>query len=277
MVQETNGYADLGDGKLHFEQIGEGEPLVLIHAGITDSRMWDGQWAAFARDYRVIRFDMRGFGKSDRMEAPRNRRDDLYRLLQHLEIERAALVGCSLGGEIILDFALEHPRKVSALVAVSTVPSGFELQGEPPPYLLEMIAAAQQGDLALASELQNRIWVDGPFREPEQVDSRVRERVAEMSLLALANRTMQVDMAPPANPLVPPAMHRLKEIAAPTLIVAGRLDHPEILRAAAAMASDIPEAQTVILPDAAHLPNMEQPEAFNETVLAFLGKQIQAA
>ncbi|GIK40348.1 MAG: hydrolase [Chloroflexota bacterium] len=270
MTHVTSGYVDLGEGKLYYEVAGEGEPLVLSHAGFVDSRMWDDQWHDFSQHYRVIRFDMRGFGKSDPAEAPITRRDDLYHLLKQLNIGRATLLGCSMSGEIILDFALEHPEIVSALVVVSAVPSGFELRGEPPRYLMEMMAAIQQGDLALASELQNRIWIDGPFRQPEQVDPLVRERAAEMNRIALANQTMTKVDASPLNPLNPPAVQRLKEIRVPTLIIAGGLDHPEILRAAEVMTATIPGARKVIIPDCAHMPNMEKPGQFNHVVLDFL-------
>src|SRR5215831_5187749 len=116
MTYGTSGYFDLGDDKLYYEVAGEGEPLVLSHAGFVDCRMWDEQWDAFTQCYRVVRFDMRGFGRSDRAEAPVARRDDLYRLLKHLGIARAILLGCSMSGEIVLDIALEHPEMVSALV-----------------------------------------------------------------------------------------------------------------------------------------------------------------
>jgi 2-hydroxy-6-oxonona-2,4-dienedioate hydrolase len=270
MTQVTNGYVELDGGKLYYEVAGEGEPLVLAHAGFVDSRMWDDQWQAFSQHFRVIRFDLRGFGKSDPSETPVTRRDDLYRLLKHLNIKRAALLGCSLSGEISLDLALERPELVTALIVVSTVPGGFELQGEPPRYLLEMMAAMEQGDVALASELQNRIWIDGPFRQPEEVDQRVRQRAAEMNRIALANMTWLKMDASPFNPLYPSASHRFNEIGVPTLIIAGGLDDPEILRTADVMASAIPGAKKVILPDCAHLPNMEQPEQFNQVVLDFL-------
>jgi pimeloyl-ACP methyl ester carboxylesterase len=216
---------------------------------------------------------MRGFGKSDLGVIPIERRRDLDRLMQQLDVPRAALLGCSLSGEVMLDFALEHPEKVAALILVSAVPGGFELQGDPPAQILEMIGAIQQGDLASASELQNRIWVDGPFRQPEQVNPAVRQRAAEMNRIALANGTWGKADVQPANPLNPPAMQRLAEIRVPTLIIAGQLDHPEILRAADVMVAAIPHAEKVIIPDSAHLPNMEQPAEFNRVVLDFLRKQ----
>ena len=270
MTQTSSGYINVGDGEVYYETAGEGAPLVLSHAGFVDSRMWNDQWSDFAQQQRVIRFDMRGFGKSALGATPLERRRDLDRLLQQLDVPRAALLGCSLSGEVILDFALEHPGRVTALILVSAVPGGFEMQGEPPAQLFAMMDAIEQGDLARASELQNRIWVDGPFRQPEQVNPRVRQRAAEMNRIALANGTWNKADAQPANPLNPPAMRRLAEIRIPTLIVAGGLDHPEVLRAAELMAALIPDAEKVITSDCAHLPNMEQPAEFNRVVLDFL-------
>ena len=273
MTHAGSGYVDVGDGQLFYEVAGDGAPLVLSHAGFVDSRMWDDQWCDFTQQHSVIRFDMRGFGKSALGATPIERRRDLDRLLRQLDVPRAAFVGCSLSGEVILDFALEHPEKVAALILVSAVPGGFEMQGEPPSNLFEMISAIQQGDLTLASELQNRLWIDGPFRQPEQVNARVRQRAAEMNRIALTNGTWGKADTQPANPLNPPARQRLAEIRVPTLIIAGGLDHPEILRAAEVMAAAIPQAKKVIISDCAHLPNMEQPAKFNRVILDFLHGQ----
>ena len=273
MNDGTTGHVDLGSGKLYYEVAGAGEPLVLSHAGFVDSRSWDDQWSAFSQHYRVIRYDLRGFGKSDRSDTPVDRRDDLYRLLKHLGIERAQLLGCSMSGELVLDFALEHPAMVSALVVVSTVPIGFEMQGAPPQNLLKMIAAIEQGDLEQASELQNRLWIDGPFRQPDQIDPDVRARAAVMNRIALANDTFRKMDAVLINPINPPAVQRLSELHIPTLIIAGLLDDPEILRAADVMANGIPVGQKVIMPNCAHMPNMEQPGKFNQIVLDFLSHQ----
>jgi 2-hydroxy-6-oxonona-2,4-dienedioate hydrolase len=257
-------------GNLYYEIAGSGPTLVLAHAGFVDGRMWDSQWEDFTRHYRVIRFDMRGFGRSDPAVGPVSRRADLLRLLDGLGVERTHFVGCSMGGEMIIDFALEHPDRVTALVPVSAVPSGFPMQGEPPPLLLEMLDAMQHGDLERGSELQIQLWVDGSFREPGQVDPQVRQRAAEMNKIAVNNGTWAIADMQPANPLNPPAFERLSEIRVPTLLIVGALDHPEILRAADVMASAIQGAKKLIIPNAAHVPNMEQPEEFNAAVLDFL-------
>ncbi len=198
-------------------------------------------------------------------------------MLDQVGVDRAILVGCSLGGDTILDFVLEHPDRVSGLVVVSAVPGGFQFEGEAPEPLVQMYSAVEQGDLALASELQMRIWIDGPFRQPAQVDPLVRRRAAEMSRTALAKETWGLASAPPPDPLDPPAMRRLGEIHTPALIVVGELDNPEILRAAEVMVGAIPGAQKIVLPGCAHLPNMEKPAEFNQVVLSFLSGMLGTA
>lgn len=269
----TTGTFDVGDGKLYYEvaeSAATAETVVLSHAAFLDSGMWDEQWAAFAQRYRVIRYDMLGYGKSDRVTGPRSRRHDLYRLLQYLGVTRAHLIGCSMGGEMVLDLALEYPALAASLVIVNGVPSGFELQGEPPRYLFEMIAATQQGDLDLAAELQLRIWVDGPHRQPEEVAAPVRERAGRMNRIFVANGTWGIADLQPLNPLTPPAASRLGELRVPTLLVTGALDHAETLRAAKLMQAGIPGVKTLTIPNTAHVPNMEAPAVFNRGVLAFL-------
>jgi pimeloyl-ACP methyl ester carboxylesterase len=264
----ASGYMNVDGGRLWYEMAGEGVPLVLVHAGVADRRMWDDQWQVFTRRCRVIRFDQRGFGKSSPAQGPVSRRADLLQLLDQLGVERVAFLGSSLGGEVVIDVALEHPERVTALIAASATPGGFELQGEPPRYLMEMIGAAQQGDLERTTDLQVRIFVDGPFREPGQVQAPVRQRFAEMTRIPVQQGTMFIA---DREPLDPPASTRLGEIQAPALVLAGALDHPEILRAADVMAREIAGAQKVILPDSAHLLNMERPQEFNQAVLDFLG------
>lgn len=272
MEKTTKDTLILDGARIHFETAGQGDALLLAHAGFVDSRMWDEQFEFFAQRYQVVRYDMRGFGKSDPAQGPVVRRREIVSLLKHLGIPKAVLVGCSMGGANILDFALEYPDMAQALVLVSTAPGGFVLQGEPPPGMMEMFAALQQNDLQRASELQIQIWMDGMFRKPEQVNPWVRQRAAEMNRIAVENQTyLKVD-SQPLQPLDPPAVKRLKEVRVPTLIIAGALDHPEILRAADFMAHEIPSTKKLILPNSAHMPNMEQPDAFNQAVFDFLSE-----
>ena len=270
MAETRTGYIEQVDGRLYYEEAGEGETFVLGHAGFVDSGMWDPQWEAFAQQFRVIRYDMRGFGKSDPAPGPRNRRDDLAQLLQALRVERAALLGCSMSGTIMLDFALEHPALVSTLVIVSSSPSGYQPEGDPPPELMEMFPAAKQGDTARVSELQMRLWIDGPTRQPNQVNPAVRQRAAAMNRIPVERGTFFTADLQPFEPLDPPAISRLDDVHVPALIMAGALDYPTTIRAADILAEGIPDARKHLFAHSAHLPNMEEPDEFTQVVLGIL-------
>ena len=272
-MQTIKDTLNVGDGTLYYEMAGTGTPLVLSHAAFLDSRMFDAQWETLAQHYRVIRYDMLGFGQSSAVQGPRCRRDDLHQLLSHLGITQAHLVGCSNGGTILLDLALEQPDLALSLTMVGSTPSGFDLQGEPPRYLLEMIEAMQQGDIERANELAIRIWLDGDTREPAMVDGKLREKALAMSRIPVAQQTFFIADTQPARPLTPPATDRLHEVQCPTLVVAGALDHSEVLRAAAMLDEGIDDTRKIIVEDAGHVPSYEQPTAFNTLLLDFLRNQ----
>lgn len=267
---QTKEYFDLEDGQLYYEVAGDGFPLVLSHAAFLDSRMFDALRESLAQHFRLIRYDMRGYGRSSPANGPLCRRADLTRLLTHLGVTRAHLVGCSNGGEISLDLALEQPELVASLTLVDSTPSGFELQGAPPRYIYEMFEAVQSGDVERASELQIRIWLDGEYREPEQVDPALRKKALDMNRIFVTQKTFLVADTQPVNPLDPPAVTRLEQVHCPTLIVVGSLDHPEVLRAADEMVARIPNARKAILEGSGHVPSYEQPKPFVRQLLKFL-------
>lgn len=254
----------------YYEMAGEGEVVVLGHAGFVDSRMWDDQWQDFTKHYRVIRYDMQGYGQSGSVTAPISRREELLNLLHSLNVTKAHFVGSSLSGALFIDIALEFPDLVKSLVVISAVPNGFEMQGEPPRYVMEMFEAWQKDELDQVTELQLRIWIDGNSRDPDQVNQELRQRVAQMAVIPVQNRTMLISDGEPIDPLDPAAISRLNEIQCPTLIIDGLLDHPEIHRASALMVAQIPNARRETLSDAAHMPSLEHPTEFNQKVLEFL-------
>jgi pimeloyl-ACP methyl ester carboxylesterase len=263
----TTGTADANGATLYYEVAGEGGPLVLVHAGIADGRMWDAQMDAFSRRYRVIRPDMRGFGRSPMVAGPYSHHADLRALLDALEVGRAAFVGCSMGGATVIDFALENPERVEALVLVGSAVGGFEFDEEPPKEWDELVAADEAGDLERVSELEVRMWVDGPRRGPDAVDPGVRDLVREMNLIALKNEALQ--LGEESEPHTPSAT-RLSQIQAPTLVLVGDEDRPRTLAAADLLERDLPNARKTVVPGTAHLPNMERPQEFDRLVLDFL-------
>ncbi len=266
MLRKT-GTADVNGALIYYEVSGEGEPLVLVHAGIADGRMWDGQVEALARRYRVVRYDMRGFGKTALVEGPYSHHEDLRGLLDSLEIGRAHLVGCSMGAGVVLDFALRYPERVGALVLVGSAVGGFEGDFELPEQWDQLVAADEAGDLGRVSELEVQIWVDGPRRRPEDVDASVRDLVREMNLIALQNEAsgLGAELSPD-----PSAVDRLTEIVAPALILVGDSDQPMTLVAADLLAKKLPNARKAVMTGTAHLPNMERPEEFNRILLDYL-------
>ncbi len=266
MLRKTS-TASINGATLYYELVGEGEPLVLVHAGIADSRMWDAQIEVFAQRYRVIRYDMRGFGKTAMVKGPYSHHEDLRSLLDYLGVRRAHLVGCSMGGATVLDFALRFPERVAALVLVGSAVSGFEVDVERSKQWDELVAADEAGDLERVSELEVQIWVDGPGREPEDVDTTVRDLVGEMNLIALKNEAFgHGEELPPEQPTV----DRLVEIRAPSLVIVGDLDQPWTIARVDLLERKLPKVRKVVMPGVAHLPNMERPEEFNRIVLDFL-------
>jgi pimeloyl-ACP methyl ester carboxylesterase len=261
-----SGFADINNTKFYYEMDGSGIPLVLVHAGIADSRMWNDQFHVFAEKYQTIRYDRRGFGKTRMVAGDFSLHNDLYELLKSLGIEQAILVGCSQGRKTVTNFTLEHPDMVKALVLVGSALSGFQFDGESPKQEEELEKADQAGDLERVNELEIQIWVDGQGRTPDQVDPKVRELVKEMNLIALQGPQ---DLGNEI-PLEPPAAGRLSEIKVRTLVIIGDLDTHWALAASDFLGKNIPGAKKVTMNGVAHLPNMEKPEEFNQVVLSFL-------
>ena len=266
-MPRTTGTAGVNGTELRYEVAGRGEPLVLVHAGITDGRMWEAQVDAFSRHYRTIRYDLRGFGRSPMVEGPYSHHADLRALLDALEVDRAILVGCSMGGGAVLDFALENPGRAAALVLVGSAVGGLEFEEEKPKEWDELVAADEAGDLERVSELEVRMWVDGPRRGPGVVDPAVRDLVRGMNLIALRNEATQ--LGEELEPEVP-AASRLSQIQAPTLVIVGDEDRARTLAAADLLESGLSDARKTVMSGTAHLPNMERPEEFNRLVLDFL-------
>ncbi|HEY8742536.1 MAG TPA: alpha/beta fold hydrolase [Chloroflexota bacterium] len=264
------GFVPVCGAPLYYEVSGAGRPLILIHEGIADCRMYDEQVAAFAARYRVLRYDVHGFGQSGLPSGAYSNHDALYDLLQQLGLGRTALLGMSMGGGIALDFALVYPELVDALILAGSAVSGYEgtpdIQQQAEQQWGAIQAALERNDLAQAVALTLRMWFDGPQRRPDQVDPAVRRRAGELA----AHCLIRPDST--AQPLEPPAAPRLAEIAVPTLVIVGDGDQPDILAIADLLHQGIAGARKVVIPEVAHLPNMERPELFNRLVLDFLGE-----
>ncbi len=253
-----------GHGHIHAESEGAGPAVVFVHADFVDGRLWDGVRARLAARYQTVAYDKLGYGRSDPATGPIVRRQELAAVVDVLGLETFHLVGCSNGGQQALDFALEHPARVRSLTLVNASPSGWQLQGDPPPLLFPMIAAAQAGDVETASELQLRIWFDGPDRDKAHFPPAIQEarRLASvMNRVYVERGTFFLTGAQPAQPLEPPAVVRLGEVKVPTLVVDGRNDWSENRRANRALAEGIPGARRIEV-DGGHVAPLEDPAGF---------------
>jgi 2-hydroxy-6-oxonona-2,4-dienedioate hydrolase len=265
-----SGFANIDNAKIYYETAGKGIPLVMIHAGVADSRQWNNEFTDFAQSYQVIRYDMRGYGKSEPVAGEFSHMSDLVSLLVTLEIPGpVVLMGCSMGGGLAMDFALTHPLRAKALIMVDAGPSGLKLDVATPSKFAEAEKAFEAGDLDLVAEIETQIWFDGMDRTPEQVNQAMRKLLFEMNRIALSHEVKQLGKRLPTTQT--PAFDRLGDLDIPVLVIIGAHDTPYILAAADYMTEKLQFARKVIIEDAAHLSNMDQPHEFQGIVKDFLG------
>ena len=267
------GTLDVPGGRLAFDIAGDGPPLLLVHAGVSDRRMWDDVWDELARSHTVIRHDTRGFGDTvitDPSVAYSNRAD-IVALLDHLDIAKAALCGVSRAGSIVIDTALEFPDRVSALIPVAAGLGGFEV--EPTPQEIEVfteqerLEEAKDWDAVIEGEL--RIWIDGIGQPADRVPE-IRRRVEPMLRRIYGERLGDGDVDVIA--LEPRAVGRIAGLRIPALVIVGDLDTPETISSCRHIALTIPGARLVVLSGVAHLPPMERPAEFTELLTTFLAE-----
>jgi pimeloyl-ACP methyl ester carboxylesterase len=268
-MPDLTGFAEVNGGRLHYEAAGAGPALVMLHGHLLDGGQWDAQFEAFSPGLRVIRYDSRGFGRSSEAVLPFTHHEDLLALLDHLDVDRATLMGCSGGGATVIDFAIAYPSRVQALILVGTGLRGYRLPGPRPQMVADFNEAMERGEVDRAVELGLRLFTDGETRRPEQVDPEARERTRGM----MAQQFRRSDRAVVAPGLEPPAASRLAEIRVPTLVVVGEHDPRPIHEVADMIASQVPGARKVVIADAGHHPNMEHPAEFNQAVESFLSSR----
>jgi pimeloyl-ACP methyl ester carboxylesterase len=253
---------------LHHEIKGTGPTIVFIHEGIADRRMWEPQWTSFAPRYRLLRCDLAGFGLTPIDTLPLTNAQDVVRLLDELEISSAGVVGASLGGRVALEVAVARPDLVRALVLEDSGLPGMDWSETVRAYGAAEDEAIARGDLEAVTEINLRMWVDGPRRVAADVDPEVRAAVAEMLRHALEVQAPQWERLD-EDLLVPDIAERLGEVQAPTLVLVGEEDVEDMQALAHRLATEIPRARLATIPGAAHMPNLEQPAVFDSLVLEF--------
>jgi 3-oxoadipate enol-lactonase len=247
-------------GELIAEEAGDGTPVVLIHGFSFDRSLWDPQFAALVRRHRAVRYDLRGFGQSSAPVSAAGHVEDLLVLLDASLIDRAHLVGLSLGANIALATAARHPDRVRSVVLASPGLPGHAWTTPRPPD--EAAGVARSQGVAAAKEW----WLGHEiFRSAERYPA-ARARLADM----VGRWPAHPWGAGPAAPPLPSLTGCLGTLAAPALVMNGALDAPGYREIAARLHREIPGARREEFPDAGHLLNLERPERFNGHLLSFL-------
>ncbi|MFL5768054.1 MAG: alpha/beta fold hydrolase [Actinomycetota bacterium] len=262
----TEGRAPVDGGTLHYEVAGDGPGVVLVHPGLWDSRTWDVTFPVFAERHRVLRYDMRGYGRSDRPTGAFSHVEDLRAVMETAGIERAAIVGNSIGGAVAIEFVLEHPEMATALVAIAPGLDGFIATFGEPEFDWDTAegpieAAVEAGDLDRALDLEMELWA--PLGTADPAGARIRQ-------IALENvHELQIDWSL-SRRLDPRPATRLGEISVPTLGLIGSDDVPGSMEFVDAIVSQVSGATKVVIEGADHVLNMRQPEEFDRVVLGFI-------
>jgi 3-oxoadipate enol-lactonase len=243
-------------GELYYEAEGDGVPVVLVHGLALDARMWDDQVPALKDIARVVRYDVRGFGRSTRdAETSYSHAGDLWRLLDHLEIDKAVLVGLSMGGRIVVEATLAAPERVRALVLLDAVLDGVPWDPDSERGMQAIGEGLRSGGLDGAKAA----WLRHDFFVPAQRTPDVARRLAEMvGEYSGVNWTS----ADPHTPH-PHSIELLATIAAPTTVVTAELDVDCFHEMSDVLADRIPGARKVTVPGVGHMVNMESPETVN--------------
>lgn len=271
-VAPVSGYVDVGTTTIYYETAGRGETVILLHGGWTSVRQWDEQIDSLARDYHVVRYDARGYGRSPLGDSAYAHHEDLRALFRHLGIERAHLVALSNGSTIALEFALTHPGLVRSMSIGPAPMPGYDLGQEFTTGIRAISRAGGDRDIELTRRL---IWDFAPLR----VASTMPAVRARLDTMFLRDHTWPQSRAgaPARQRLHAPLAQLLPQVAGPVLIVVGDGEMPVLRQQADSMARAIPGAELVVIPGAGHVVNMEQPARFTRVLLDWLRSRRGAA
>jgi pimeloyl-ACP methyl ester carboxylesterase len=262
---------DVPGGRLNVVDEGDGPPILLIHAGVADLRAWDDVVPHLTRaGYRVIRHDLRGFGRSTTEDVEFSHQADVRAVLDAAGVERAVLVGNSKGGQICIDTAIESPARVVAVVSVAGGVGGFD-GGQTPEEVpineeYERVDSAEPFDAVALTDFEVKVWTAGPLQPLDRVSPELRTRMFEMGLPLnqpdrVAGRQLRLD---------PPANDRLDELRCPVLAIAGTLDFSECVATARHLEANAPDARALIWDDVAHMIGLEQPGRLAAAIASFV-------
>jgi pimeloyl-ACP methyl ester carboxylesterase len=259
-----------GRATLAAEVVGSGAPVVFLHAGVCDSRMWRAQLDGISATNKAIAYDRRGFGTTRTEKEDFSAVADLMAVIDAMASGTPAiLVGCSQGGGIAIDAALRHPSCVRALILIAPNVTGAPEATYPPEIkglMAELTGAQEAGDLDRVNAIRARLLLDGPLAPEGRVMGQARGLFLNMNAIALRS--------PPigSNLDVAPAFHRLGEISVPSLVIWGDLDFPHIQERSRHIATMMLNGSCHVLTGAGHLPSLERPADITGLLVEFINR-----
>jgi pimeloyl-ACP methyl ester carboxylesterase len=257
----------VGGARLAGLRMGEGLPVIFLHAGLCDLRMWESQMAAVAEDgWQAIAYDRRGYGQTTSQDVAFSHLDDLEAVLRAHDIHAAVFVGCSLGGGLALDFALRHPGRVMGLALIGTSVTGAPWTATEVEQMIEAAEedAWERGDMDMVNRVQAHEWLDGPRATSGRVGGAARALFLDMNARALGQPRLTQEEEPPK------AWRRVNEVNAPTLLLVGDEDFTALIERHDHLSEEMPNAFAAMLEGVAHIPSLERPDLVNSMLLEFL-------
>lgn len=244
---------------------GDGQPVVLLHAGVADRRSWHAVADALQPAKGVVAYDMRGYGETSGATYGFTHLDDLIAVLDQVASGPVWLVGSSMGGEIAIDAALASPERVAGLVllapAVSGAPEPSVVDGDTDRLVRMWEAAQTSGEIDEINRVEMWLWLDGPAGPEGRVSGPARDLALAMNAIALKN---EIPEESGRSGLV--AWSRLEEITVPVTVACGNLDLPFIVARSKELADWLPRSRFEMLDGVAHLPYLEQPAVVAELI-----------
>jgi 3-oxoadipate enol-lactonase len=271
--QVETGYVPVPGSKLYYERKGSGAPIVFIHSGFLDHRMWDPQFDTYAAKYSVIRYDIRGHGRSPAGETPYVDAEDVLALFNHLRLADAFVIGNSNGARIACGFAAGAPERVRGLILAGGLPGDLDPTADEQARFMDsladrddrILALATQGKSAEAVEAELDAWapaVDDPTR------AYLRTIASENLAPMVALRTGKLPNRQPSYPVA----EALRHSPVPMLLICGEQDHPALEMMMGRFSRQVPHPHFVKLAAADHTANLSARPDFDRAVLDFLGR-----
>jgi len=260
-VTADSGYINVDVGKLFYEIAGEGRNIVLLHDGMVSHEIWDEQFPLLAKSFRVVRYDRRTYGKSSDPQSPYSDIEDLNQIFIQLNIDNAIIFGMSSGGGLAIDFTLKYPAKVSALVLAGAVVGGYGYSSH---------MTTRGGHMRPLSELSDPEKVINYFGWEDPYEIYTENIKAKERFVKLVESNIHTYKGGLLKPAERPAARFLSEIKVPALVLVGEYDIPDVHAHAGVIEFGIPNAKREIILKSGHLIPLEQPEAFNLSVMKFM-------